>query len=343
MIEQWQAYLQQAGAQFEGDVVSHFGEPDSERQTAHEGDILADLSYLSVIKISGNDAEQFLQGQFTNDVTQVNANQSQLSAWCSPKGRILVTFLLLKRDNAYYLVLPQDSVATTLKRLQLYVLRANVQLEVANQQLVRLGIAGNKSTQLLNDYYNGELPSSINTSLTIEQTTIIRIPGTQPRYFLLTATPQPIWHSLAQQIRPVGAAIWQWLDIQAGLPQIGAATSDEFVPQMVNYPVIGGVSFKKGCYTGQEVVARMQYLGSLKRRMYLAKITTTTLPQPGDTLYLANEQNVGKIVNAQWDSPNSVLVLAVIQITHAQQDDIHWQTPQGEILQLLDLPYSLPS
>jgi hypothetical protein len=340
MIEQWQQYLQQNGAQCEKNVVLHFGSPEQERQAALQGDVLTDLSYFGVIKVSGSDAAKFLQGQLTNDVRQVNANQSQLTAWCNPKGRIIVNLRLFKRQDAYYLFLPQASVEMTLKRLRMYILRAAVQLEDVSHQLIRLGIAGKQSASLIADSLKCTPPAAINASLTLEASTVIRVQGAQPRYLLFTEMPQIIWSQLVQSACPVGATIWQWLDILAGLPQIVPATSEEFVPQMINYSLIDGVSFKKGCYTGQEIVARMQYLGTLKRRMYLAKIDTTSLPQPGDALYVSSElQSVGKIVNAQWHPHGGVVVLAVVQITHAEQDEIHWQTPRGEKLQWLNLPY----
>jgi folate-binding protein YgfZ len=339
MIEPWQTYLQQHGAQFEDHVVGHFGSPELERQAALQSNICADLSYFGVIKVSGSDAAKFLQGQLTNDVWQVNADQSQLTAWCNPKGRVIANLWLFKRQEAYYLCLPQANVAMMLKRLQMYVLRAAVQLTDVSQQLIRLGIAGEQSTALIADNLKCIPPTTVNASLTLDATTMIRIQGSLPRYLLFTETPQALWQSLAQAARPVGTAIWQWLDIMAGLPQIIPATSEEFIPQMINYALIGGVSFKKGCYTGQEIVARTQHLGTLKRRMYLARIDTTSLPQPGDALYVNNEpQSVGKIVNAQWHPHGGVVVLAVIQITHVEQDEIYWPTPNGDQLQWLDLP-----
>ena len=340
MIEQWQAYLQQHGAQFEEQVVLHFGSPELERQAALSGNILTDLSDYSVIKVSGSDATKFLQGQLTNDIGQVNVNQSQLTAWCNPKGRVIVNFRLFKRQDAYYLFLPQAGVEMTLKRLRMYILRSAVQLTDVSEQLIRLGIAGEESTALIAANLNCTLPTTINASLTLDTTTVIRVPGISPRYLLFTETPQTLWSQLAQAARPVGTAIWQWLDILAGLPQIIPAISEEFVPQMINYALIGGISFKKGCYTGQEIVARMQYLGTLKRRMYLARIDSTSLPQPGDALYVSSEaESIGKIVNAQWHPQGGVVVLAVIQITHAQQDKIYWPTANGDQLQYLDLPY----
>ena len=339
MTETWTQYLRQTGAQFEDNTVIHFGQPVEEQQQALHSDIVTDLSHFGLIKVSGFDAEKFLQGQFTNDVRQVTTKHSQLSAWCSSKGRIIINFRLLRRDDAYYLLLPSESVATTLKRLQIYILRAAVKLEDVSDSLRSIGVAGANSTQILADCLGYAPPSEIDASLTAEQVTVLRIPGTQPRYVIFSETVQELWQCLAKMARPVGAAAWQLLDILTAVPQIVTKTTEKFVPQMVNYHIIGGVSFKKGCYTGQEVVARMQYLGSLKRRMYLAKIDTTTLVQPGDALYISTDkQNVGNIVNAQVHPDGGVIVLAVIKINHAETDDIHWHNQQGECLQLLDLP-----
>jgi folate-binding protein YgfZ len=231
--------------------------------------MITKLESFGLIKVSGNDAENFLQGQFTNDVCQVTVEQDQLSAWCSSKGRIIVNFRLFKRDDAYYIILPDDSIAFMLKRLQMYVLRADVKLEDVYLVIVEDDI----------DSYE------------------------------------------------VDTGKWELLNILAGLPQIVAATAEAFVPQMVNFNAIGGVSFKKGCYTGQEVVARMHYLGAVKRRMFLVKLDTAKLPQPGDEL-----NGIGKIVNAQTHPDGGVVVLAVLKIKEAEND---------KSLQFMELPYKL--
>ncbi len=258
--------------------------------------VITKLESFGVIKVSGNDAENFLQGQFTNDVRQVTVEQSQLSAWCSSKGRIIVNFRLFRRDDAYYLLLPKDSIAFMLKRLQMYVLRADVKLENVSDKLSCLGVVG--------DY-----PENNFAVLKVET----------GRYLVVVEANIDNYE--------VDTGRWELLNILAGLPQIVAATAEAFVPQMVNFDAIGGVSFKKGCYTGQEVVARMHYLGTVKRRMYLAKIDTTKVPQPGDDL-----NGIGKIVNAQAHPDGGVVVLAVLQIKEAEKD---------KNLQLMELPYKL--
>jgi len=301
--------------------------------------MISNLSNFGLIKVSGNDAETFLQGQFTNDVRQVTDTHCQLSAMCSPKGRVIVNFRLFKRDNAYYLLLPKDSLAASLKRLQMYVLRAKVKLEDASENLYPIGVAGANSTEILTSCLGFAPPTELDACLTVEKITVLKVPDNKARYIVLTETPDNI---SACGEKTADASEWQRLDILAGLPQIVPATNEAFVPQMLNYDILNGIGFKKGCYTGQEVVARMHYLGTLKRRMYLAKIETDNLPQPGDALYISSdEQSVGKIVNASFHPDGGAIVLAVIKIAQAEAHEIHWQSQQGECLQLLDLPYSL--
>ncbi|MCK5523663.1 MAG: folate-binding protein YgfZ [Thiomargarita sp.] len=294
--------------------------------------IITDLSHFGLIQVTGDDAQTFLQGQFTNDVRQVTAEKHQLNAWCTHKGRILISFRLLKRDNAYYLLLPQDSVASTIKRLHKYILRSAVKLEDVSDNLPRFGIAGVNSTKILTECLGYAPPSDVGASLTTDKVTVLTIQ--EKRYIVLGETVKNC------EARQVDAAAWQRLDILAGLPQIVPKTAEAFVPQMINFHVIGGVSFKKGCYTGQEVVARMQYLGSLKRRMYLAKIEKG-VPQPGDALYISdNDESVGKIVNAVAQPEGGAILLAVIKISDVNSHEIHWQ---DHILRLMELPYVVQS
>jgi folate-binding protein YgfZ len=334
----WQSFLLPFGAQFEQELLIHFGQLEQERQaTLQQLPIVTALSDMGLIKVSGVEAEKFLQGQFTNDIRQVTLEQSQLSAWCNAKGRMLVNFRIFQREAAYYLLLPRQCLEFTLKKLAMYVLRADVKLEAVNDSLWGIGIAGGNASEIVQTCLGASPPISLNASVTVEQTTVLQIQKLPPRYILVTEKPASIWECLAKQARSVGTIQWRLLDILAGIPQILPATGDAFVPQMVNYQELGGVNFKKGCYTGQEVVARMQYLADLKRRMYLARINTTTLPQPGDALYVANQEaSVGTIVNAQFESDETAVVLAVIVIEEAKTNEIHWLTPQGEVLKLSD-------
>jgi len=330
----WQSFLSPLGAQFKEDLLTHFGQLEQERQaTLQQQPIVTALSDFGFIKVSGGEAEKFLQGQFTNDIRQVTPAQSQLSAWCNAKGRMLANFRIFQREAAYYLLLPRQCIEFTLKKLAMYVLRADVKLEAMNDSLWGIGIAGHNASEIVQTCLGASPPTSLNASATVEQTTVLQIAGISPRYLLITEKPASFWECLTKQARSVGVIQWQLLDILAGIPQILPATCEAFVPQMVNYQELDGINFKKGCYTGQEVIARMQYLTDLKRRMYLARINTTTLPQPGDALYVA-EASVGTIVNAQFESDETAVVLATIVIDETKSNQIHWLTPQGEVLKL---------
>ena len=148
---------------------------------------------------------------------------------------------------------------------------------------------------------------------------------------------------LAHQTEVTEPQHWDWLDIRAGIPVVGPATQEAFVPQMANLDLIGGVSFTKGCYPGQEIVARMHYRGTLKQRMYLANVGGTQLPQPGDKLFSPEfgEQACGTIVNGAPSPEGGQDVLAVIQIASAEKGAVHWKSPNGPALKFMQLPYPL--
>ncbi len=340
MTEQWFQYLKQAGAQINGQTVISF-EDTASPKTLPE-DSITDVSYLGLLKISGQDAEAFLQGQFTNDVRQVTPEQSQLSAWCNQKGRILVNFRLFKRDQkVFYVLLPQECIASTVKRLQMYVLRSKVKIEEVSNSLVRLGCVGAASYQYIHDYLHQSLPQTVNASLTHDNVTVLCVQASPIRYLVVAneEMAKPLWQQVTKTVHPAGATVWQLFDILAGVPQIVLATAELFVPQMVNLQALGGVSFKKGCYTGQEIVARMQYLATLKQRMYLVQMDMTTLPQAGEAIYGLDGEVIGNIVNAQKHPDGRVLALAVMPVDLTQSGEVQLQ--QGIRLKIVDLPYTL--
>ena len=284
-------------------------------------DIVTDLSYLGLIKITGADAQQLLQGQFTNDISKVNTEQHQLSALCNHKGRIIVSFRIFQHEAAFYLLLPKESLAPVIKRLQMYVLRSAVKIEDASDNLARIGISGVNSEQILTDCLFAP-PTEIDANVTKDAITILRIAGTIPRYIILGE--KISIECFTKLAKLEDSQTWQLLDILAGLPTVGLATTEEFVPQMINYHNVNGVSFKKGCYTGQEIIARLHYLGEVKRQLYIAKIDSNETPQADDNLQ-ANEEKAGKIVNIAPHPKGGFLILASLIIKHVETNDICWQ------------------
>ena len=345
MNPQWQAFLEQNGARITDDTVNDFGDPTGELHLFETGPVLCDLSHLGLIDVQGEDAATFLQGQFCNDVRLVTDQHSQLSGHCNPKGRLLASLRVFKREGHFYLQLPNSMREMLLKRLRMYVLRAKVTLDTVSADWVSFGLAGTGADQLLNAAL-ATIPSQIDAVVTAAGCCVLRIPGPQPRFEIhgeISAL-RTLWTTLAAGARAVGTNIWSLLDIRSGIATIVPLTTEAFVPQMVNLQRVGAVSFTKGCYPGQEVVARMQYLGKLKRRMYRAHIATDTAPQPAEALYTShteNGQDTGMIVAAQAAPQGGYEVLAVTQCAAVELGGILLGGPLGAPLRFLDLPYPL--
>lgn len=345
MKPDWKIFLKDNGAEFDDcERVVSFGNPAREARAALGGTVFADLSHQGLISAHGPDTQTFLQGQFTNDTRAVDEGHSQLSAYCNPKGRMLANFRLFQRGDTWYLRLPQELVETVLQRLRLFVLRADVTLEEASDAFVRIGLSGPDAEAEL-EAAVGAVPAAIDEVVHTDDCTVIRVPGVQPRfeiYSVLEGTASKIWDKLNVRCAPVGSDTWELLDILAGIPTIYPETADLFVPQMANLQLVGGVSFKKGCYTGQEVVARMQYLGKLKRRMYRVRIMSDDpVPRAADIFSPQDPgQSAGKVVNAQLHPDGGYAALAVIQITAADASDLHLGKVDGPEVRLEELPYS---
>ncbi len=347
MSSPWFETLGAAGARFEDATVLHFGDPDGELAAAAAGDdTVTPLSHYGVIAATGSDAATLLQGQFTTDLRDVKPACSRLGAMCSPKGRILVNARIVAHGGGYLLVMPVELLAGALKRLRMYVLRADVQLEDATEEWAVIGLHG-AGVMAAAGVPGEALTAEVNESMTAGDGVAVRLHGARvPRCLLLAPrhTAPALFTAAAAVGRPAGREAWDLTEVEAAVPQIVAATQDAFVPQMVNLQALGGVSFTKGCYAGQEVVARMQYLGTLKRRMYRARAAVDEAPAPGTPLYAPQSpggQSVGKVVSAARLPGGGSELLAVLQIKSAEEDSIHLEGPDGPRLDMLDLPYSL--
>ena len=344
MKTDWKTFLSDAGAEFEADKVAHFGNPVREQKVTLSGLVFADLSHLGVIAVYGADAESFLQSQFSNDISQLTETGTQLDAYCTPKGRILGLMRLFRQGETWYLRLPEDTLEAVIQRLRMYVMRADVTLEDVSDNFLRIGISGEAAVDELQTVMS-DVPSEADQLRHSGDITLLRVPGVLPRfeaYISSLETASKLWDSLNVRGAPVGESAWRLLEIRDGLPNIFAATSELFVPQMTNLQLLNGVSFKKGCYPGQEIVARMQYLGTLKRRMYLGHVDTDQQPSPADSLFTGtdSEQAVGRIMDAQPHPDGGQLVLAVMQIKVAEAGDMHLGSAEGPLMVLEPLPYA---
>ncbi len=324
---------------------AYFNYPLSELESARDGLVMCDLSQYATIRVSGQDAQNFLQNMLSSDVREASPQHAQISSLNSPKGRVLASLLVWCRQDDYYLYLPHNLCMVILKRLSMYVLRAKVKIEDVSRQQVILGLSGVGSEALVQQAF-GSVPQAIWAVEQHDQASVIRCDAQR---FLINIPEQyapAFWQKLVVNARPVASTCWDWLNIRAGIPVILPVTQDQFVPQMVNLDLIGGVSFKKGCYPGQEIVARMQYLGKLKRRMYLAHIPKNqvegrVMPQPGDALCSADmvDQSCGMLVNVARAPSGGCDLLAVVQNSSCETQQVHLQSLQGAVLQFLPLPY----
>ncbi len=341
MIESWNTFLQSRGATIDGGTVLHFGDPAAERAAAANGTIVADLSQLAIVAFSGVDAATFLQGQLTNDIRRLHADSAQWNGYCSPKGRLLGNFLMWRQGDDYLLQMSGDIRESVQKRLSMFIMRSQVRARDASDETVRLVVAGVDAGNAVTQAF-GTLPDAPMKSVQTESGCVVRVGADK---FVLSIQPDAavrVWQTLTQTATPAGAPVWDGLRLNAGIPMITAATQDLFVPQMVNLEVIGGVSFQKGCYPGQEIVARSQYLGKLKRRMFLAHVDAPAAP--GDNLYSADieGQATGTVVNAAPAPAGGFDVLAVAQVESANTRTLHLKAADGAALSLKPLPYALP-
>ena len=312
-----------------------------------QGAVIADLSHLGLIAVEGVDAAVFLQGQLSNDLTQVTPTRSQLSAWCSAKGRVLALMRVFRRVDTYYLQLSRDILEVTLKRLQMYVLRSQVTLKDASDTLIGIGFSGIDVMDQLARILHTTPPSAdgvLHSGDSHPAYTLLGLPGTQPRVAIIAdiETAKDLWRRCADAATPDGGKAWSLLDIRAGLPTIHSATQDMFIPQMINLDLIGAVSFTKGCYPGQEIVARTHHLGTAKRRMYYAWVRAAAPPMPGAALYSAQSgEAIGQVIEAAPGPAEDVELLAVLPTADVVEQHIRLHSADGPMLRFMSLLYPM--
>lgn len=301
--------------------------------------LLAELPGTGLIAVRGADAAAFLQAQLTSDIAALGVGQTQYSGYCSPQGRLLATFLVWRCEGEFLLQLPDELRAGMQVRLAKYVLRARVELAPAPLRL--FGLWGRGAETALRAL-TGAVPERDHDAACATDAHVARL-GSE-RYLLAASADTAAGaraHLAAMPSRAPEAA-WAALDVAAGVPVITTHTQERYVPQMVNLDLIGGVSYTKGCYPGQEIVARTHYLGRLKQRMYRARVPAAGV-QPGDPLYsdaFGPGQASGAVLNVAPPADGGHDVLAVMQTNGAA--NTRWKSPDGPAVELKELPYRVP-
>jgi folate-binding protein YgfZ len=301
---------------------------------------LCGVDELGVIRVSGADAVSFLQAQLTNDTQGLDSERVQLNGYCTAKGRLLAVFDQWREGDSVFLQLPREILAPVMKRLSMFVLRAKAKLEDDSAHWATLAMVGPGSAQLIEQAL-GAAPATGKGRL-IDGLRINRLPdGTQARErFVLrmaTGAVEPVLGRLAAA-RPAGSGVFWWSQVDAAHPTVVGATQEAFVPQMINLEVLGGVNFKKGCYPGQEVVARSQYLGKLRRRMSLAHTAADDVAAGGDVWFTGQDDPAGKVVLAAGAPEGGMDLLVECPVDRIEQQSLHIR---GIPLTLRPLPYTI--
>lgn len=302
---------------------------------ASEIPAVAPVSVSGFLDIDGPDAASFLQGQTTCDIRQITLEQSSIGAFCNAQGRVIAIFRIWRKESGYRLQLPSELLPALQQRLQRYVMRSAVSIQ-ENRDIGVFGLAPGASRIPL------PLPGEANAVCCEDNLTVIRIPSAIERFLVLgpSSKIKEEWLGLVQKhdSKEYSESWWQRLDVQDGLPSITQATSEAFLPQMLNLDLAGGLSFDKGCYTGQEVIARAHYRGTVKRRLYRAIAATPSALMPGDLL-MDDDEAIAQIVMTVPTNEGQSL-LAVARCDRVHTDKIGLKQGQKFPIEWFELAYN---
>lgn len=290
---------------------------------------IAPISHLGIIRVQGDDAASFLHGQLTNDFVLLDQQHARLAAFCSAKGRMQASFIGFKRaPDDILLICSQDLLTRTLKRLSMFVLRAKAKLTDASADFQLFGLIGNAVPA-------AEAPWTLHTQADGSHLVHLYPAAGQPRALLVAPVGTP-----APQGTVLTPEQWLWTEVASGIAMVSEPVFELFVPQMLNYESVGGVNFKKGCYPGQEVVARSQFRGTLKRRAYIVHADQPL--NAGQEVFAASdaEQATGTVVQAAPAPQGGWDAIVSMQIQSAQEA-LTAGSPEGVALTVQSLPYAL--
>ena len=314
-------------------------DPGDPRMAITDGSVRAWLDDRGLLSLQGTDAATFLHGQLSTDVAGLTAGESRLTSYSDARGRLLLVGRLYAETDRFLLEIPNDRIEPVRQQLGKYVLRADVRIEDVSTALARCAAAGHSAAIALGAMVD-TLPTEPGRSVSTDGgARIVRLAGPRPRW-QINGEPgavSAVWDQLAGHTVEVDSSQWRLLDIEAGIPAVYAATAGHFVAQMLNLDRLGAIDFRKGCYPGQEVIARTHYLGRIKRRMQLLQLSEhADIPAPGTAVEQGDGKRVGEVVEGAPMPSEGCLVLAVI---HNEADDP--LTIDGQHAERRALPYSV--
>ncbi len=296
------------------------------------------LNHEALLAVRGPDAAKFLQGQLTCNLNYLDEHTCSLGARCTPKGRMTSSFRILQNDDGYLLAMASELLDSQLADLKKYVVFSKSSLTDETVAWVRFGLSNADQALLALSLY---LPQQTDSLVRANGLLALRLSNGRAELWAPATERESLYGQLATLLPEAPLNNWLLGQIRAGIGQVFGGTRELFIPQMINLQAVGGVSFKKGCYTGQEIVARMQYLGKLKRRLYRLSLSGNDLPVPGCELFSpVHSSSVGEVVLAAQATQGCEL-LAVLQEDAKNDGRLHLGNLDGQSLSLLDLPYKL--
>ena len=304
-----------------------------------QGVAIARLAQEGALRVAGADARAFLHAQLTSDIEHLGADRVRRAGWCTAKGRLLTTLLVLPQAEGFLLLLPAELVASVMKRMKMFVLRSKVTIDDESARWAQYGVLGAGALEALAARGLPVPPQDLGVAPG-DAATVIRMEGDRA-HILATADTGP---ALVERLglRAVAESRWTLADIRMGVPRVVAATQELFVPQMLNFEAVGGLDFQKGCYPGQEVVARAQYRGQVKRHMRRARLAQEAVPAAGQDLYCDDQpgQACGTVVAACAAENGGSELLAVVPSGASASGSAVRVAPGGATLEWLPLPYA---
>ncbi len=347
----WQSFMTEQGAQFTDDArIETFGHAEIERYLIKHGPVVTSLAHQGLLKVSGSEASTFLQGQLTSDVNQVSDTHAQLSSYCDPQGNVLAVFLIFKYKGDFYLSFDSSLKESIQKRLSMFVLRSDVQITDASQELIHIGFGGEfgdldiqrrLETKVKEVYEAGHVAAE-----GMEDVFVVKVPGPYHKYDLFGPVEQikQAWSKLRDNSDVTNTQDWNLLNIAAGVPEITSATTGKLTAQFLNLDKLDAINFKKGCFPGQEIIARIHYRGKVTKRMLRVRLEETLELAAGDTLTL--KDNNGKnhnleIINANPDILGGTRCLAIGTLKSLGSVEGNLMSESGQPAIIEPLPYSI--
>lgn len=351
MNEIWQTYLQDQGAVFSGQYhIDTFGAPEVEHHLVKHGPVMSSLQHYGLIRIGGEEASSFLQSQLTQDVRLITPTQAKLAGCCDPQGQVLGLGVLFLYHSAYYWMVSRDTVQPLLAHLKKFVFRSKVELEDFSDLLPKFGYAGAHATQdlliLTNTSLTGSYTQTQLTDPSFDSVLVISLPTANPCYLFVAPIDQlmHIWDRMETNGSPVGTDDWDLINLVYGLPSVRQGLQGRVVAHLLNLDRLDAINFKKGCYPGQEVIARTQYRGKPTKRMVRLYVSGEISASDGAELSLRygdEGQTKATIVNAGKDLNQGSVVLAVVSLKALEAADGQFQLETGESVVMEVLGYAL--